>query len=176
MSVEKIFSYLTYPKRNRPDETAVSGTQIPLDNGKLCKMLKDIFDGSGKDCNVPVMFVSDGEKQENVVRSELLALLAKPSVAAATPLAERLQGATSGTSGMGLLFICIGKDGGSDTRVVISRFPADEGVVAERSSEKLTVQFVEQVFLKSAYSYKAATYCRTASRTSFGRATWWTSR
>ena len=59
---------------------------------------------------------------------------------------------------MGLLFICIGDDGESDTRLVISRFPADEGVVAEKSSEKLTVQFVEQVFLKSAYSYKSATY------------------
>jgi hypothetical protein len=158
MAVEKIFSFLTYPKRNQPEEAVVSGTQIPLDDGKLCKMLKDIFDGSGTDCNVPVMFVSDGDKQENAVRSELLALLAKPSVTAATPLAKRLQSATSGTSGMGLLFICIGKDGESDTRVVISRFPADEGVVAEKSSEKLTVQFVEQVFLKSAYSYKAATY------------------
>jgi hypothetical protein len=158
MSVDKIFSYLTYPKKNRPDETAVSGTQIPLDDGKLSKMLKDIFDGSRNDCNVPVMFVSDGDQQENVVRTELLALIDKPTVAAATPLAKRLQGATSGNSGMGLLFICIGKDGERDTRVVISRFPADEGVVAERSSEKLTVQFVEQVFLKSAYSYKAATY------------------
>ncbi|HQY27140.1 MAG TPA: hypothetical protein PK787_00010 [Burkholderiaceae bacterium] len=159
MPVKKIFSFLTYPKKNQPGEVAaVSGTQIPLDDGKLCKMLKDIFDGSAKDCNVPVMFVSDGEKQENVVRTELLALLAKPAVATAAPLAKRLQGATSGTSGMGLLFICIGDDGESDTRLVISRFPADEGVVAEKSSEKLTVQFVEQVFLKSAYSYKSATY------------------
>jgi hypothetical protein len=158
MAVEKIFSFLTYPKRNQPEEAVVSGTQIPLDDGKLCKMLKDIFDASGKDCNVPVMFLSDGEKQDNAVRSELLALLSKPSVAVATSLAKRLQAATSGTSGMGLLFICIGKDGESDTRIVISRFPADEGVVAEKSSEKLTVQFVEQVFLKSAYSYKAATY------------------
>lgn len=158
MPVKKIFSFLTYPKKNQQGGATVSGTQIPLDDGKLCKMLKDIFDGSAKDCNVPVMFVSDGEKQENVVRSEILALLAKPSVAAAAPLAKRLQEATSGTSGMGLLFICVGMDGESDTRVVISRFPADEGIVAEKSSEKLTVQFVEQVFLKSAYSYKSATY------------------
>jgi hypothetical protein len=58
---------------------------------------------------------------------------------------------------MGLLFICIGEESGK-SRVVISRFPADEGVVAERSSDKLTVAFVEQVFLKSSHSYKAATY------------------
>ena len=158
MPVKKIYSFLTYPKKSQPEESIVSGARIPLDDGKLCKMLTDIFDGAGKDCIVPVMFVSDGEKQENAVRSELLALLQKPSVTAATPLAERLQAATGGTSGMGLLFICIGEDGESHTRVVISRFPADEGVVAERQSEKLTVSFVEQVFLKSAYSYKAATY------------------
>lgn len=44
---------------------------------------------------------------------------------------------------------------------MLSRFPADEGVVAERAPTRLTVQFVEQVFLKSAYSYKAATYVAT---------------
>lgn len=158
MPAEKIFSFLTYPKKNQAEETVVSGTQIPLDDGKLCKMLTDIFNGAGKDCNVPVMFVSDGEKQEYPVRAELLALLHKPTIAAATPLAKRLQAATGGSSGMGLLFICVGPDGESATRIVISRFPADEGVVAEKQSEKLTVQFVEQVFLKSAYSYKAATY------------------
>lgn len=158
MPVEKIFSFLTYPKKNQPEVAVVSGTQIPLDNGKLCKMLTDIYDNAGKDCNVPVMFVSDGENQENAVRTELLALLQKPSVSASTPLAKRLQASTGGVSGMGLLFICIGKDGESDTRVVISRFPADEGIVAEKKSERLTVSFVEQVFMKSAYSYKAATY------------------
>jgi hypothetical protein len=158
MPVEKIYSFLTYPKRNQPEEAIVSGAQIPLDDGRLCRMLTDIFNDAGKDCNVPVMFISDGEKQENATRSELLALLQKPSIAAASPLAKRLQAATGGSSGMGLLFICIGKDGEKDTRVVISRFPADEGIVAEKTSEKLTVSFVEQVFLKSAYSYKAATY------------------
>lgn len=158
MPVKKIYSFLTYPKRNQPEEAIFSGTTIPIDEGKLCKMLTDIFNSAGKDCNVPVMFVSDGEKQENPVRAELLALLQKPSVAAATPLAKRLQAATGGASGMGLLFICIGAVGEGNTRVVISRFPADEGVVAEKQSEKLSVSFVEQVFLKSAYSYKAATY------------------
>jgi len=158
MALEKIYSFLTYPKKNQPEEAIVSGTQIPLDDGKLSKMLTDIFNAAGTDCNVPVMFVSDGEKQENAVRTEILSLLQKPSVASATPLAKRLQAATGGTSGMGLLFVCIGKDGETQTRLVISRFPADEGIVAEKKSEKLTVSFVEQVFLKSAYSYKAATY------------------
>jgi hypothetical protein len=61
---------------------------------------------------------------------------------------------------MGLMFICLGEDG-ADQRIVIARFPADEGVVAERSSEELSVHFVEQVFLKSSFSYKAATFLAT---------------
>ncbi len=157
MALETIYSFLTYPKRGKSDAPAASGVAIPLDDGKLCTMLRDIFDQSGRKCDVKVMFTSPGAKQENEVRSDLLALTKKPSVATALPLATRLEQSTTGVSGMGLLFVCIGKDG-TNKRIVISRFPADEGVVAERASDKLTVQFVDQVFLKSAYSYKAATY------------------
>lgn len=157
MPINAIFSFLTYPKRHQADNAPVSGTAIPLTDDKLCKMLRDIFDTASSDCPIPIMFTSNGDKQENPVRNELLALLTKPDVATASPLATRLQNATSGTSGMGLLFICLGLDG-EHTRIVISRFPADEGVVAERSVNKLTVSFVEQVFLKSSFSYKAATY------------------
>lgn len=122
-------------------------------------MLGGVFDNAGRDCVVPVIFSSD-DAQHNPVRTELMALLARPSLRTATPLASRLQLATSGQSGMGLLFICLGEDNGS-RRVVLSRFPADEGIVAERAPTHLTVQFVEQVFLKSAFSYKAATYVAT---------------
>lgn len=157
MPISTILSFLTYPKKNRPDEAAaVSGTAIKPDDGKLCKMLGEIFDSAGRDCNIPVMFVSD-DAQSNPVRTELIALIKGPSVDAASPLATRLQLATGGSSGMGLLFICVGQDGAHE-RVVISRFPADEGIVAERTSDKLSVEFVEQVFLKSSHSYKAATY------------------
>lgn len=157
MPISTILSFLTYPRKSKPDEAStVSGTAITPDDGKLCKMLGDIFDTAGRDCNIPVMFVSD-DAQSNPVRAQLIALAKKPSVEAATPLAARLQLATTGSSGMGLLFICLGLDG-AHTRIVISRFPADEGIVAERTSNKLSVEFVEQVFLKSSHSYKAATY------------------
>jgi hypothetical protein len=160
MALETIFSFLTYPKKGKSEEAAAAGVQIPLDDGKLCSMLGGIFDSAHKQCDVQVMFTSAGERQENQVRSDLIALLKKPTVASALPLATRLEQSTTGTSGMGLLFTCIGKDG-ANTRVVLSRFPADEGIVAERGTDRLTVQFVDQVFLKSAYSYKAATYLST---------------
>jgi len=160
MPIEKIYSFLTYPKKNKIDEELPSGTSIPLDQGKLCKMLGDIFDNAATQCNIPVMFTSEDKVQANPVRSELQTIFKKPSIATVAQLAARLQKATSGTSGMGLLFICIGPDAHGE-RIVISRFPADEGVVAERTSTNLTVSFVEQVFLKSAHSFKAATYVST---------------
>ncbi|NIM42845.1 MAG: hypothetical protein GTN84_15820 [Hydrogenophaga sp.] len=159
MAVDTIFSFLTYPRRNRPEEPLAPGVQIPIANDKLCSMLGGVFNNAGNDCVVPVIFSSD-DAQVNPVRDELLALVARPNLRTATPLAARLQLSTSGQSGMGLLFICLGDDGGR-RRVVLSRFPADEGIVAERNAAQLTVQFVEQVFLKSAYSYKAATYVAT---------------
>jgi len=157
MALESIYSFLTYPKKHQPDEPLGPGTEISIGAGKLGTMLDSIFRNAEQDCVIPIMFISDGARQENPVRSDLLALMAAPSLVTASPLAIRLQRATSGTSGMGLMFICLGDDGGH-RRIVISRFPADEGVVAERSSIELTVQFVEQVFLKNAYSYKAATF------------------
>ena len=160
MALEAIYSFLTYPKKSEPDEPLGPGALIQLADDKLGRMLTGIFATAERDCVVPVMFVSDGGQQENAARGELVALARRPSLDAAALIGLRLQRATSGTSGMGLLFICVGDDGGR-RRLVISRFPADEGVVAERSQAELSVQFVEQVFLKSAFSYKAATYLAT---------------
>lgn len=157
MALEAIYSFLTYPKKSQPDDPLEPGATIPLRNDKLNWMLGGIFDRAGQDCNVPIMFTSEGAQQRNAARSELVALVEGRSLRTATPLAVRLQRATGGQSGMGLLFVCLGDDNGRP-RIVISRFPADEGVVAERSQAALSVHFVEQVFLKSAYSYKAATY------------------
>lgn len=162
MPIQAIYSFLTYPKRSHPDDPLAPGVQIPIEaDNKLVRMLDGLFLRASQDCVVPIMFRADAGDQVNPVRGELLALLAAPSVESAAPLALRLQRSTAGTSGMGLMFICLGRDAGAreaETRVLISRFPADEGVVAERSDAALTVQFVEQVFLKSAYSYKAATF------------------
>lgn len=158
MALQAIFSYLTYPKRNNPDDPLAPGAEIPVNaNNKLFRMLDGIYCNAERDCIVPVIFKTNGIEQLNPVRSEILTLIANPSLNAAEAIALRLQRSTSGTSGMGLMFICLGEENGS-TRIVLSRFPADEGVVAERSEVELTVQFVEQVFLKSAHSYKAATY------------------
>lgn len=158
MALEAIYSFLTYPKRSSPEDPLAPGTHIPVDdNNKLVRMLADLYTRAPKDCHVPIKFRADNDNQKNPVRDELIALLAAPSVESAAPIALRLQKTTGGNSGMGLMFICLGTEG-DITRLLLSRFPADEGVVAERKETELTVQFVEQVFLKSAHSYKAANF------------------
>lgn len=45
---------------------------------------------------------------------------------------------------------------------MISRFPAEEGVVAQESATTLSVEFIERVFMKNTQSYKSA-YFTTGS-------------
>jgi hypothetical protein len=45
-----------------------------------------------------------------------------------------------------------------ETKIVVSRFPADSGILAQEMEKGLTVEFLERIFMKSATSYKAAVY------------------
>ena len=64
-----------------------------------------------------------------------------------------------------------GKEG-REHKIVISRFPADVGILAEESERALTVEFLERVFMKRATTYKAAAYQHTSLAAGFwlGRA------
>lgn len=156
MKIDKILSFLTYPGRHVYDQPQISGAVIPK-KGKLYTMLSSIFEKSDTDCNIPIIFLPEKDQQHNQVRDGIVKLMESKSIDDGRILSERLQLATTEKSGMGLLFITIGRQG-NDAKIVISRFPADEGIVAERHSKTLKVEFVEEVFLKSAYSYKSALY------------------
>jgi hypothetical protein len=70
-------------------------------------------------------------------------------------IAARLQNVTTHRSGLGLLFLITGTEG-LESKIIISRFPADEGILAEANREALTVEFLERIFVKNARAYKAA--------------------
>jgi hypothetical protein len=156
MKIDKIISFLTYPGKHADEQQVISGATIPK-KGKLFNMLSSLFDNSESDCNIPIIFLAEDESQNNSVRDQIVQLATSKSINDGKVLAERLQLATTEKSGMGLIFFTIGSDG-ANHKIVISRFPADEGIVAERASNTLKVEFVEEVFLKSAYSYKSAMY------------------
>lgn len=156
MKIDRIISFLTYPGKHAEKQPEIGGATIPK-KGKLFNMLSGLFNSSESDCTIPIIFLPEDESQKNSVRDEIVQLATSKNSDDGRVLAQRLQLATTEKSGMGLIFFTIGSDG-ANQKVVISRFPADEGIVAEISSNTLKVEFVEEVFLKNAYSYKAVMY------------------
>jgi hypothetical protein len=64
---------------------------------------------------------------------------------------------TDNRSGLGLLFLIAGTEG-KEHKLIISRFPTDSAILADENQKALTVEFLERVFMKSKYSYKAVCY------------------
>ena len=154
MEIQKIYSYLSYPSKHEEQQPEIGGATIPH-KGRLYEMLKDIFDKSDKECDIPICFTPDENgAQNNACQNEIIELINSPNIAVGRKIAERLQRVTTGKSGMGLLFM-IHAQGGKTHKVMISRFPADQGVMAEQNSKTLKVEFIEQVFLKNANAYKS---------------------
>lgn len=158
MKITKILSFLSYPSKHQDEQPEIGGSIIAK-NGRLFEMLKEIFEKSHTECNIPICFThSEDGKQSNEFRDLLIEIIKNPNVATGRKFAERLQNVTTGKSGMGLLFIILAQDDTSDTKIMFSRFPADQGIMAEQSSKTLKVAFIEQVFLKNAHAYKAVVY------------------
>jgi hypothetical protein len=157
MPIKKIYSYLVPPGKHLEELPQLSGTEITLE-GRLFRMLSDIYDKADAECNIPIVFLPavDGA-QKNECRHDLVSLLRRNAQSTAVLFANRLMKATTHKSGLGLLFIIIGKEN-DKYKCVISRFPADEGVMAEEDRSQLSVTFIERVFMKNAHAYKSALY------------------
>jgi len=155
MKPNKILSYLVPVGKGEEEPEDVTGTPVPL-SGSMFSMLAEVFEKADDECKVPIRFITAGS-QQNDVRDEICGILANPTLARGRKIAERLRDVSTGKSGLGLLFLVIGEDSGTH-KIVLSRFPADQGVLAERKKGALQVEFVERIFMKSAKSYKAALY------------------
>ena len=163
---EVILSYLTTPGKNKDDSDPVQGTKIPAGTA-LFKMLEQVFERSESECRVPVRFVSESGTQSNQVRTEIMNTVNSKSVAAGMALGERLRDATTAKSGLGLLFVMVGSNLQGSPKAVLSRFPAEEGVLAETVPSGLRVEFVEKIFMKGSKTYKAATYSGNTQASGF---------
>jgi hypothetical protein len=166
MQVSTIQSYLVPPGKGEDNPPAVMGTKIPR-AGRLFEMLSRVFDVSDEDCDIPIRFLmADDGSQQNEVRSMLIEFTKKPDQAHGMPIAERLRDFTTGRSKLGLLFLILGVDDGNN-KLVVSRFPAERGILADADETGLTVEFVERIFMKSANLYKAALFTGTAPESHF---------
>lgn len=150
----------------------IGGTRLTQSKPtKLIQLLTKIYKTAERECEVEVTFNHTAGKQTNAARSLLLDYLFDTKIGKARLIARRLQAVTTKRSGLGLLFLIAGSTG-TNRKLVVSRFPADTGVLAEQDGDKLTVELIERVFLKSATSYKAATYTDSSRNVGFwnGRA------
>lgn len=149
-----IHAFLIHPGRNIPSPPAVTGKKL-TGTGKLFDLLANIFHASTEAGGFEVSFLhaSDGT-QQNDCRDLLIAVQQNPTLANARAIANRLQKATDNRSGIGLFFVMTGQHG-SKKRTVLSRFPANEAILAEIDDAGLEVELLEQVFIRQLSAYKA---------------------
>lgn len=117
-----------------------------------------VFDRAEKECDIDIVFRPTGAgNQQNDCRDDVVAYVGRPTMPHGRRLAQRLQAVTTHRSGLGLLFLMTATTG-AVSKVVISRFPADQGIVAEEERDHLSVKFLERVFMKSARAYKSVLF------------------
>jgi hypothetical protein len=155
--VNAIHSFLVHPDKGADEQTTIGGTQVKGEN-RLVEMLTAVFMAAPDECKHDIYFLpNEAGEQKNDCRDLLLAHLGTPSKGNGLKLAQRLQSVTTHRSKLGLMFILVGSKG-SSKRIVVSRFPADHGILADESETNLNVEFVERVFMQSATAYKSAVY------------------
>lgn len=160
---------MVHPHKGDPDAKTINGSIVPLE-GKMFGLLSDVYDKADKECDIDITFNPSAEgKQVNACRDIIRTFAKNPTVDTGREIAFRLRNATDGRSGPGLLFLILGKEGDAN-KLLISRFPADSGILAEEKIGGLQLDFLEKIFLKSAQSYKAALYRHVSLESGFWNA------
>jgi len=165
MPVTHLHSFLVHPGKGIAIEkrAEIRGTNLQL-SGKLFEMLEGVYLRAATECTTRISFTSD--KQHNEARDLIVSYAHRPRSDSGEKLAKRLQSFTDGTPGMSLLFLVRGEEKGK-TRTLISRFPADVGILADESSGGLNIEYLEKVFMRNSKKYKAAFYEDTSLKTGY---------
>ena len=156
--ITHIYSFLVRPEKGRPEKDVI-GTQVELE-GELFAMLSKLYAATDAECKIDIRFMPKDDTQSNDTRELFISLIKSLSFDLAEMVAKNLQKVTTKSSGIGLLFILIGKESKGDkkTKLIISRFPADEAILASEEKGKLSVAVLKQVFLRNVHAYKAVAY------------------
>jgi hypothetical protein len=168
MALTSIHSFLVHPEKKVKEKSRVKGTIVPQNDNKLYETLRKIYNKSIAECKYDIAFLpTDDGEQKNECRDEIINYVNSSTFENGIKIAERLANVTSPISGLGLLFLMIGEYD-KRKRIVISRFRADTGVLADEEGEGLLVEYVEKIFMKSASAYKCVCY----EEESFGSNFW----
>ena len=103
MAVDHIHTFLVHPGKRTEGPLAIRGTAVRLE-GKLFKILDEIYSRSMKECDIDISFnhSTDG-KQQNPCRDVIVRYLEEPNIDRGRDIAERLEKVTDQRSGLGLL-------------------------------------------------------------------------
>lgn len=158
MQVTAIHSFLVSPNdKDNGNSELIRGTPVEPEDA-LFDMMRQVFNDAPRECQYDICFSHDEHgRQENACLSLLFEHIQTPDLDTGRAIAERLKNVTTKRSGLGLLFLILGRQD-DRFRIVVSRFPADQGILAQEEQSSLSVQFVEQIFMKNTKAYKSAVY------------------
>ena len=154
MALKAIHAFLIYAGKGDAKASAISGSKL-AQSGKLFELLRSIYvaDPDRRDFEVTFKPTPDG-KQQNDCRDDMVAYATNPTLKNGRAIAKRLQSVTDNRSGIGLLFLMNGTHG-LKRRLVVSRFPADQAILAQIAKTGLDLEFLDQVFIRRMAAYKA---------------------
>ena len=158
MEIEKIIGFIGPAMKDAEiiDENKIAGEEISQ-TSKLFKILSDIFNKSEVECDIPIKFISITGKQDNPVRNELLQVNKKFVVASCFNLVRDLSSLTDYKTKDGLIFFIKAIEG-KNSKIMITRFPAETGITINPSNDKVNFDVIDDVFLKNSRKYKAVYY------------------
>jgi hypothetical protein len=156
VELRKAFCYFSPIGKGSKDNIReqIKCTEIKESHDVYIKLLQ-LLENVKKECDLNIIFTSDGEKQNNSTRDMLLSIIETEEIDDGIPLVEWLSLNTDNKSKSGLVFIIIGSDN-KDTFILIARFPAEEGMVINDSQKRIKVKVIDEVFLKNSHRYKMA--------------------
>lgn len=153
-----IFSFLIHPNKGAetpvvPIGSAISGTE------KIGAILSRLSEDAERECDISIIFsIGDDGEKSNTMHDLLVQFCSDPTIGNGESIAYKLGMCTTKTSGQCLLFLIHKSDPEGNVILVLSRFPAEFGILAESLDKKLQLEYVEQVFMKSHNRYKAVIY------------------
>jgi hypothetical protein len=134
--IQHIHTYLAHPKKGSAAPSQINGASVRL-NGKLFELLQNIYAKSDKECDIDITFTpAPSGTQQNDCRDLICGHLDHPTLASGRAIAARLEKHTDGRSGLGLLFLIMGREG-RDHKIVISRFPTDNAIYVDENPHTL---------------------------------------
>ena len=161
MKIDRIFGFVVPVGKEleNVDDSDIHGSEI-ISSNKLFKTLTELFNNSKNDCDIKIKFIAQTGKQDNEVRDHIIKLCNKFIIENCKPLVKSLIYLTDKKIKEGLLFFIYAKDK-SDKKLLIARFPSEEGITVQVSGGKYVFAVIDDVFLRNSRKYKAVYYQST---------------